>query len=344
MTHTVANNSAKKPADLVDQYGRAITYLRLSVTDRCDLRCTYCMAEDMVFLPKKDILTIEEMITLSRAFIDRGVTKIRLTGGEPLVRKGIDHLIQSLGEAVHDGSLQELTLTTNGTQLTRYAPLLAEAGVKRINISLDTLDADSFRSITRLGDIQRVFDGIDASLDAGLRVKINMVALKGTTDHGIPDMIDWVIKKDLDLTLIEAMPLGEIGTERADTYLPLSAVLDQLKGRYELIPSLYRTGGPSRYYDIGQTGSRLGLITPLSQNFCATCNRVRVTATGRIYMCLGQEDHIDLRAALRGDRPADDLSKALDTAMRRKPLAHDFAVTDGEMTGTVDRHMSMTGG
>ena len=333
-----------RKADLSDSFGRKISYVRLSVTDRCDLRCTYCMAEDMVFLPKKEVLTLEEMITLSDAFIERGVDKIRLTGGEPLVRKGIETLIEALGQRVKAGLLKELTLTTNGTQLARFAPLLADAGVRRVNVSLDTLDADTFRKVTRLGDIDKVLDGIKAAQDTGLRVKINTVALNGVNDQHIPAMIRWVIAEGLDISLIETMPLGNTGSDRVPTFLPLTAYLDGLKREFDLIPSLHKTGGPSRYYDIGTSGSRLGVITPLTNNFCATCNRVRVTATGRIYMCLGQDDHIDLRAALRGDNREADLEAALNRAMQRKPKAHDFAVSDGEMTGTVGRHMSMTGG
>ena len=298
----------------------------------------------MVFLPKKEVLSLEELETLSKAFIDRGVTKIRLTGGEPLVRKGIDQLIEALGREVRQGRLKELTLTTNGTQLDRFAPFLAKAGVKRVNISLDTLDAAAFKRITRLGDFRKVMTGIKAAKDAGLRVKINMVALKGVNDAEIPTMLDWVSENAMDLTLIETMPLGDVGRERANTYLPLQAVIADNQTRFDLVPSLYRTGGPSRYYEIGKSGSRLGLITPLSQNFCSTCNRVRVTATGRIYMCLGQDDHVDLRAAMRGPEPAEALDKALEIAMSRKPKAHDFAIENNQMVGKVDRHMSMTGG
>ena len=329
---------------LADQFGRSISYVRLSVTDRCDLRCTYCMAENMVFLPKKEVLSLEEMITLSDAFIARGVDKIRLTGGEPLVRKGVETLIEALGARVQDGSLRELTLTTNGTQLPRFASLLKDAGVSRINVSLDTLDAAVFKRITRLGDINQVFKGIDAAKEAGLRVKINTVAMAGENEHEIPELIRWASREDLDITLIETMPLGDTGADRATSFLSLMPYLDHLKEQFDLVPSLHKTGGPSRYYDIAGTNSRLGVITPLSHNFCATCNRVRVTATGRIYMCLGQDDHIDLRAALRGPSPEHDLPAALDKAMMRKPKSHDFAMTDGEMTGKVNRHMSMTGG
>lgn len=329
---------------LQDQFGRTITYLRLSVTDRCDLRCTYCMAEKMTFLPKQEVLTLEEMLALSEAFIARGVRRIRLTGGEPLVRKNILWLIRKLGEKIDQGSLDELTLTTNGTQLPHMAPDLYAAGVRRINISLDTLDPEKFKQISRRDSLGHVMDGIEAALKAGLKVKINTVAMRGFNETDMPALLAWAISKNCDLTLIETMPLGDIAVSREDTYLPLTEVKAALDNSFDLIPSVHRTGGPARYYDIGTTGRKLGLITPLTNNFCDGCNRVRVTCTGRIYMCLGQDDHVDLRAALRSDDPDGRLTDALNRAMGAKPRGHDFAMIDGKMAGTVNRHMSQTGG
>jgi cyclic pyranopterin phosphate synthase len=329
---------------LTDQFGRQISYLRLSVTDRCDLRCQYCMAEQMTFLPKSEVLTLEEMLALSDAFIARGVNRIRLTGGEPLVRKDIMWLINALGERIKSGDLNELTLTTNGTQLPKMATELYKAGVRRINVSLDTLDRATFFGIARRDQFDTVVEGVDAALAAGLNVKINTVALKGKNDHELADILDWCVKRGLDLTLIETMPLGSIDNAREDTYLPLTEVLTQLKEKHTLIPSTYRTGGPARYHEVQGSKSRLGLITPLTNNFCEGCNRVRVTCTGRIYMCLGQDDHVDLRAALRSENPDEALNALLGKAMVNKPYGHDFAVKDGKMTGTVGRHMSMTGG
>ncbi|WP_286828378.1 MULTISPECIES: GTP 3',8-cyclase MoaA [Kordiimonas] len=329
---------------LTDTFGRQINYLRLSVTDRCDLRCRYCMAEDMVFLPKADVLTLEELYDLSKAFMDRGVRRIRLTGGEPLVRKGILSLIERLGDDVDHGLLDEVTLTTNGTQLPHMAADLYKAGVRRINVSLDTLKPDLFEEISRRNKLAQVLDGIRAAKAAGLEVKINTVALKGMNDGEIPDLMAWCLAEGLDLTLIETMPLGEIDDAREDRYLPLTALLPTLKDRWTLTPSGHRTGGPARYFAIEGHANRLGLITPLTGNFCDGCNRVRVTCTGRIYMCLGQDDHVDLRAALRSDDPEAELEAALGKAMLEKPKGHDFAMQDDRMVGTVGRHMSQTGG
>ncbi len=328
---------------LKDPFGRTITYLRLSVTDRCDLRCTYCMAEDMTFLPKREVLSLEELLAVCTAFIHRGVRKIRLTGGEPLVRRDILWLINALGAQLGRGMLDELTLTTNGTQLPRFAGDLARAGMRRVNVSLDSRDPDRFRAITRLGDVRQVEAGIDAAQDAGLRVKVNMVAVRGVNDDEIADMLAWCSGRGMDLTLIETMPMGDDIAARDAQFLPLTAVLDDLKAKFQLTPSQHQTGGPARYYDVGTSGTRLGLITPLTQNFCAGCNRVRVTCTGRIYMCLGQDDHIDLRAALRGETPHS-LDTLLDRAMLAKPERHDFAAEGGQLTGGVGRHMSHTGG
>lgn len=338
------DNKIASEKRLTDQFGRQISYLRLSVTDRCDLRCTYCMAEKMTFLPKNEVLSLEEMLALSEAFIARGVRRIRLTGGEPLVRKNIMWLIERLGAKVKSDTLEEVTLTTNGTQLTDLSNELYNAGVRRINVSLDTLDAKKFQIISRRNKFDDVLAGIDAALSAGLKIKINTVAMRGINDNEITDVLTWATQKGCDLTLIETMPLGEIEDTRESTYLPLTAVKQQLDDRFSLKPSLHRTGGPARYFDVGNTGQKLGLITPLTNNFCDGCNRVRVTCTGRIYMCLGQDDHVDLRAALRSEQPETDLSRALDVAMGSKPRGHDFAMSDGKMVGTVNRHMSQTGG
>jgi cyclic pyranopterin phosphate synthase len=343
MPDTVSHIPAGTP--LMDPFGRKITYLRLSVTDRCDLRCRYCMAEYMIFLPKPEVLTLEEMLVLSRAFMERGVRRVRLTGGEPLVRKNILWLIDALGQEVKRGNLDEITLTTNGTQLAAMASDLWAAGVKRINVSLDTLRHDKFSEITRRDRLDDVLAGIRTARDAGIKIKINTVALKGKNDAEIVDILDWCVSEGLDLTLIETMPLGDVADAREDHYLPLGTVLAQLCQTHELTPSSHRTGGPARYYDIGETGRKLGFITPLTGNFCDGCNRVRVTCTGRIYMCLGQDDHVDLRAALRSDNPQGMLHAALDKAIGGKPRGHDFAMAeDGRMVGKVERHMSHTGG
>ncbi len=331
-------------ASLVDPFGRTISYLRVSVTDRCDFRCVYCMAEHMSFLPKADLLTLEELDRLCSAFIARGVRKLRLTGGEPLVRRGIMTLVASLSRHLSAGRLDELTLTTNGSQLAKYAAELAAHGMRRINVSLDTLDPEKFRAITRWGALDHVLSGIDAAQAAGLKVKINTVALKGVNQDEFPRLIEWAHGRGMDLTLIEVMPLGEIGEGRLDQYLPLSTVRAGLKERFSLEELDYRTGGPARYVRIAETGGRLGFITPLTHNFCKSCNRVRVTCTGTLYMCLGQEDAADLRKPLRASEGNDLLHTAIDEAISRKPKGHDFIIDRRHRRPAVARHMSMTGG
>ena len=329
---------------LIDPFGRAITYLRVSVTDRCDFRCTYCMAENMTFLPKKDLLTLEELDRLCSAFIDKGVRKLRLTGGEPLVRKNIMELIRNLSRHLKSGALEELTLTTNGSQLPRFASELADCGVRRINVSLDTLDPVKFREITRWGDLSRVMEGIDAALAAGIHVKINAVALKGFNEHELPDMIRWAHGRGMDMTVIETMPMGEIDEDRTDQYLPLSLVRARLAEQFTLVDIPFKTGGPARYVEIPETGGRLGFITPMTHNFCESCNRVRLTCTGTLYMCLGQEDAADLRAPLRASEGNELLSNAIDEAIGRKPKGHDFIIDRRSSRPAVSRHMSVTGG
>ena len=332
-----------RPA-LLDPFGRAISYLRVSVTDRCDFRCVYCMAEHMSFLPKADLLTLEELDRLCSAFIARGVRKLRLTGGEPLVRRGIMTLFASLSRHLASGQLDELTLTTNGSQLVKYAEELKAHGVRRINISLDTLDADKFRAITRWGSLPDVLAGVDAAQAAGLKVKINAVALKGVNEDEFPQLIEWAHGRGMDLTLIEVMPLGEIGEGRLDQYLPLSLVRARLSERYRLDDIDYRTGGPARYVRVADTGGQLGFITPLTHNFCESCNRVRVTCTGTLYMCLGQEDAADLRKPLRASESNDLLFAAIDEAISRKPKGHDFIIDRRHQRPALARHMSVTGG
>lgn len=328
---------------LIDSFARQISYVRLSVTDRCDLRCSYCMPERMQFLPKSEVLSLEELHRLAQAFIARGVRKIRLTGGEPLVRRDVLTLVERLGQEIGSG-LDELTLTTNGTQLSEHAQALADAGVRRINVSLDTLRADLFAQLTRRDALGQVLKGLDAAQKAGLQVKLNTVALKGLNEDEIPDLIAWAHGRGFDLTLIEVMPLGEVEEDRFDHYLPLTAVRDTLEQRWTLHESPHATGGPARYVDVAETGGRLGFITPLTNNFCAGCNRVRVTATGQIYMCLGQNDRVDLRAALRGENSDAALDAALDRAMRGKPQRHDFHIDAPGAAPALARHMSMTGG
>jgi GTP 3',8-cyclase len=340
--HTTA--IAAQGAPMIDPFGRAVTYLRVSVTDRCDFRCTYCMAENMTFLPKKDLLTLEELNRLCSAFIAKGVKKLRLTGGEPLVRKNIMHLIRDLGQKVHSGELEELTLTTNGSQLSKFAAELAENGVRRINVSLDTLDPDKFREITRWGDFSQVMAGIDAAQKAGLSVKINAVALKGFNEAEIPAMLTWAHGRGMDMTLIETMPMGEIEEDRSDRYLPLSKVHEDLSRQFTLTDIPFKTGGPARYMRVEETGGKLGLITPLTHNFCESCNRVRLTCTGTLYMCLGQNDAADLRAPLRASEGDELLSDAIDEAIGRKPKGHDFIIDRDHMRPAVARHMSVTGG
>ncbi len=329
-------------AQLTDSFGRHISYLRISVTDRCDLRCRYCMSEAMSFLPKRDILSIEEIAALADAFIARGIRKIRLTGGEPLVRKGIDVLARMIGRRLGDG-LDELTLTTNGTQLADHAEALADAGVRRINVSLDSLDPDKFRHITRGGDLTGVLNGIAAAQRAGLAIKINMVGLKDFNEDEVEPMLRWCAGEGFDLTLIETMPLGEIEEDRTDRYLPLDGVRRDLEQRFMLTPLAERTGGPARYARVEELGTRIGFITPLTENFCAGCNRVRVTATGQLYMCLGHDDRVDLRAALREGGPAA-LDALLNEAMWRKPERHAFLIAEPNAPASVKRHMSVTGG
>jgi cyclic pyranopterin phosphate synthase len=325
---------------LIDSFGRRITYVRLSVTDRCDLRCRYCMAESMRFLPRSDILTFEEIEQLSDIFIARGVTRIRLTGGEPLVRRRIGELVGKLGERIGRG-LDELTLTTNGTQLAGYAARLSEAGIRRVNVSLDSRREDRFRHITRGGDLAQVMAGIDAATSAGLRIKINMVGLRGVNEDEIGDMLAWCAGRGFDLTLIETMPLGDVEEDRTLYYLPLDKVRPRLEGRFELIPAFVRTGGPARYFDVGGTPVRLGLITPHTGNFCNGCNRIRVSATGTVYGCLGHDQKVELRDLLRsGGRAAVD--EALDRLVEGKPRGHDFRIDAPRPA--VARHMSVTGG
>ncbi len=328
---------------LVDAFQRRITYLRLSVTDRCDLRCSYCMPERMTFLPKKDVLSLEELYDLATGFIARGVTKIRITGGEPLVRRDIIDLFAALGRRLgHD--LQELTLTTNGTRLAEHAEALAKAGVKRVNVSLDTLDRAKFAALTRRDSLPQVLEGIAAARAAGLKVKLNAVALKGVNGEELPDLIAWGHSHGHDVTLIEVMPLGDVEEERLDQYLPLDTVRARLAERWTLTESDHRTGGPSTYVDIAETGGRLGFITPHTNNFCAGCNRLRVTATGQLYPCLGGGERVDLRAALRSEAPEANLAAALDEALRIKPEKHHFRMDARGAAPAVSRHMSMTGG
>ena len=330
---------------MIDPYGRHITYLRVSVTDRCDFRCVYCMAEDMSFLPKSEVLTLEELDRLCTAFIRLGVRKLRLTGGEPLVRRNIMALVRGLGRHLQTGALGELTLTTNGSQLGRYAEELKSAGVRRINVSLDTLDAAKFTAITRWGKLDKVLEGLDAAKRAGLAVKINAVALRGVNDDEFDRIVRWCGEEGFDLVFIEVMPMGEIGADaRLDQYLPLSMVRAQLQRRWTLEETDYRTGGPARYYVVRETGRRLGMITPLTHNFCEGCNRVRLTCTGTLFMCLGQEDAADLRAPLRLSESDEPLEQAILAAIDRKPKGHDFVIDRRHNRPAVARHMSVTGG
>ncbi len=331
-------------AKMIDPFGRSITYLRISVTDRCDFRCTYCMPEHMTFLPKADVLSLEEIERLALAFVAKGVERLRLTGGEPLVRRDVMRLFDRLGAQIGRSNLKEVTLTTNGSQLARFARDLAAAGVKRINVSLDTLDADRFRAITRWGNLGQVLNGIDAADAAGLKVKINMVALKGVNEDEIEPMLRWAHGRGFDLTLIETMPLGDVDGDRVEQYLPLSLVQARLKQSFTLAETDYHTGGPARYVRVLETGGRLGLITPLTHNFCESCNRVRLTCTGMLYMCLGQNDSADLRAVLRAAPDDAALSEAIDAAIARKPKGHDFIIDRSHKAPAVKRHMSLTGG
>jgi cyclic pyranopterin phosphate synthase len=337
-------NGSMRPAGLVDPFGRGITYLRVSVTDRCDFRCVYCMAENMAFLPKQDLLTLEELDRLCSAFIARGVRKLRLTGGEPLVRRGIMELFRSLSRHRISGALDELTLTTNGSQLAKFATELKDHGVERVNVSLDTLDPDRFHAITRWGEFGKVMGGIDAAQADGLKVKINTVALRGVNEDEFVPLIEWAHGRGMDLTIIEVMPLGDVGEGRLDQYLPLSMVRARLAERYTLDDIDDRTGGPARYVRVKETGGRLGFITPLTHNFCESCNRVRLTCTGTLFMCLGQEDAADLRAPLRASEGNELLHAAIEAAIARKPKGHDFIIDRRHQRPALARHMSVTGG
>ena len=331
-------------ASLIDPFGRHVSYLRVSVTDRCDFRCVYCMAENMTFLPRQDLLTLEELDRVCSAFIAQGVRKLRLTGGEPLVRKGIMTLVESLSRHLKSGALEELTLTTNGSQLAKYAKELAQRGVKRINVSVDTLDPVKFREITRWGELPKVLDGIKAAQDAGIHVKVNAVALKSVNEYEIPSMVRWCHEQKTDLTLIETMPLGDIDGDRTDQYLPLSVVRAQLMDQFTLEDIPYKTGGPARYVRVTETGGRIGFITPLTHNFCESCNRVRLTCTGTLFMCLGQEDAADLRKPLRASESDALLNQAIMEAISRKPKGHDFIIDRNHNKPALSRHMSVTGG
>jgi cyclic pyranopterin phosphate synthase len=328
---------------LIDRFGRTIRYLRLSVTDRCDLRCVYCMAEDTTFVPRRDLLSLEELDRLASAFIARGVSKLRITGGEPLVRKGILTLFRSLSRHLGSGALRELTLTTNGTQLADHAEALAAAGVRRVNVSLDTLDADRFRTLTRRGTLGTVMDGLRAAREAGLKVKLNAVALRGITETEIFDLIDFAHGHGMDLTLIETMPLGDVGVDRTDQYLPLTELRALIATRLTLTDTSEQSGGPARYARVHETGGRLGFITPMTHNFCESCNRVRVSATGILYTCLGQEDRTDLRAPLRASEGDEALGAAIDRAIGRKPKGHDFEI-GRDRRPALRRTMSALGG
>ncbi|MEQ8829998.1 MAG: GTP 3',8-cyclase MoaA [Alphaproteobacteria bacterium] len=331
--------------ELIDPFGRKVDYLRISVTDRCDFRCVYCMSEDMTFLPKADLLTLEELDRVASAFVRHGVRKLRITGGEPLVRRNIMTLFKALGRHLDSGALSELTLTTNGSQLARFADELYACGVRRVNVSIDTLDADKFTAITRWGKIDQVMDGLKAAKRAGLQVKINAVALKGVNDSEIHDMVAWCGGEGFDLTFIEVMPMGDIGNEqRIDQYWPLSMVRAELASRWTLEESDYATGGPARYVRVKETGGRIGFITPLTHNFCESCNRVRLSCTGTLYMCLGQDDAADLRAPVRASEGDQLLDEAIFEAITRKPKGHDFVIDRRRGAKSVARHMSVTGG
>ena len=337
--------AAGAPAPLIDPFGRAISYVRVSVTDRCDFRCVYCMSEHMAFLPRRDLLTLEELDRLCSAFVARGTKRLRITGGEPLVRHDVMTLFRSLSRHLASGALEELTLTTNGSQLARFAQELADCGVRRVNVSLDTLDPARFRALTRTGDFARVMAGIDAALAAGLRVKLNAVALKGVNEDEFEPLVRFAHARGMDMTFIEVMPMGELeGPERLDQYLPMQTVRGRLARAFTLVESDYRTGGPARYVTAAETGGRIGFITPLTHNFCESCNRVRVTCTGVLYMCLGQEDAADLRAPLRESLDDGPLHAAIAAAIARKPKGHDFIIDRTTQAPAVSRHMSTTGG
>ncbi len=329
---------------MIDPHGRTVTYLRVSVTDRCDFRCHYCMSEDMTFLPKSEVLSLEELDRVCSAFVHKGVRKLRLTGGEPLVRRNIMSLFHALGRHVKSGALDELTLTTNGSQLAKYAHELIDCGIRRINVSLDTLDPVKFADITRRGDLDVVLQGLDAARKAGLNIKINTVALAGFNEDELSPLVGWCGERDFDLTFIETMPLGDIGGERVDQYLPLDRVRETLAKNWTLSDSSHATGGPSRYFNVAETGNRIGFITPMTHNFCATCNRVRLTCTGTLYMCLGQDDAADLRTPMRASEGDALLELAIDEAIARKPKSHEFIIEPGDGTPAIARHMNTTGG
>jgi GTP 3',8-cyclase len=329
---------------MIDPFGRHISYLRISVTDRCDFRCVYCMSEHMTFLPKAELLTLEEMERLAMAFVRKGVERLRITGGEPLVRRNVMSLFEGLGAQIGRSNLREVTLTTNGSQLSRFANDLVRTGVKRVNVSLDTRDPDKFKTITRWGNLDKVLDGIDAADAAGLQVKINTVALKGVNEDEIADLMSWAHGRGFDFTLIETMPMGEIDGDRVEQYLPLSIARARLAKEFTLEESNYATGGPARYVHVKETGGRLGFITPLTHNFCESCNRVRLTCTGTLFMCLGQNDSADLRAPLRASADDAALDHAIDRAIARKPKGHDFIIDRRHRAPALERHMSLTGG
>ncbi len=329
---------------LIDPFGRIVDYVRISVTDRCDFRCVYCMSEHMTFLPKKELLTLEELAVVCDSFIELGTKKIRLTGGEPLVRRNIMQLIEHLGEQVKSHNLEEITVTTNGSQLLKFAEPLYDAGVRRINVSIDTLEPEKFTQITRWGKLDVVLEGVFAAKKAGLKIKLNTVALKGTNDNELASMLIWAGKQDFDMTIIEVMPMGDIGSEnRLDQYISVSEIRQNLSKQFNIIQSEYQSSGPARYFEIAETGQRIGFITPLTHNFCESCNRVRMTCTGQLYLCLGQDDSANLALALRsGGKEA--LKSAIIGAISRKPLGHDFMIERGLSNQAVSRHMSVTGG
>lgn len=329
---------------MIDPFGRSVTYLRVSVTDRCDFRCLYCMSENMTFLPKSEVLSLEELDRLCSAFVRRGVNKLRITGGEPLVRKDIMTFFRAMGRHVASGALQELTLTTNGSQLSRFSEQLVDCGVRRINVSIDTLNAEKFQTITRWGRLGQVMEGLEAAKKAGLAVKINAVALKGVNEFEVDDMIRFCGDNGFDLCFIETMPLGDIDGDRTDQYLPLTTVRERISRNWTLEDTDYTTGGPARYSVIRETGNRIGFITPLTHNFCESCNRVRLSCTGTLYMCLGQEDAADLRAPLRQSESDDAIDQAIDDAILRKPKGHDFVIDRRGQKPALARHMSVTGG
>lgn len=344
MNVAVGNPLEANSRAMVDPFGRTITYLRVSVTDRCDLRCYYCMSEDMTFLPRADLLSLDELDRLCTTFVARGVKKLRLTGGEPLVRRNVLSLVRSLSRHLVSGALEELTLTTNGMQLAKYAAELADCGVRRVNVSLDTLDPQRFKAITRWGEIQKVIDGIRAARTAGLAVKINVVALKNQNEDELPSLIRWAHDEGMQLTLIEVMPMGATEVSRVDQYLPLSLVRARLSEQFSMTETSERTGGPARYVTVAETGGKLGFITPMTHNFCESCNRVRVTCTGILHACLGQEDAVDLRKPLRASHDDELLAAAIDRAVRLKPKGHDFIIDRRVGRPSVGRHMSVTGG